>query len=97
MLYSEYENLITSLLQKPEEAPIVAKNILDNIKSDCELISSQTETIKNADKKIRDLQDTNIKLFIGQSSKVQPAEEPVELQGDEFIENYINNLMKEEN
>lgn len=94
MKYSEYEALVNEALLNVDKAPLNMKKILENLKADTTLIESQAATIAEKDTKIKDLQDTNIKLFLGQTKKVE--EEKEEKTGDEVEEDFIASLLKEE-
>lgn len=74
MKINDYKQLINKLVAKPEEAPAVAEDLLKNITDDCAVIDSLNSKVNEQQQKILDLQNTNIKLFLGQTSK--PAEEP---------------------
>lgn len=80
MKYEEYQNIINSIISSPEKAPETAKTLLDAIKQDTELIDSQNSKISEQDSKIKDLQDTNIKLFLSQTSK------PVEVKEEKTLD-----------
>lgn len=98
MIYDDYKNSITKLIENPESAPTLATELLEKLKSDCEIFDSQVEQLKKADQKIRDLQDTNIKLFINQTSPAKKEDfEDKELTGNEFLNLFIDNKLEEEN
>lgn len=68
MKYEEYESLINEGLQNSDKAPAIFKEVLENLKADTTTLLSQSETIIEQDTRIRDLQDTNMKLFLSQTS-----------------------------
>lgn len=84
MKYDEYETKVTSLISNPDAAPITAQEILSEIKSDTEKIASLESSIAEKDARIRDLQDTNMKLFLSQSAPIE--EEPEEKSADEILD-----------
>lgn len=84
MKYEDYEKKVTDLISNPEAAPITAQEILSEIKSDTENIASLEAGIAERDARIRDLQDTNMKLFLSQSSQVE--DEPEEKSADEILD-----------
>lgn len=61
MDYGSYEALIKDL--KCENADKLV-DLINNIKADCETTASLNEKIRTQDERIRDLQDTNAKLFL---------------------------------
>lgn len=78
MTKSEYTDLINKLVSKPDEAPTLANDLVSNITADLDTLEALKNKSDDQDKKIRDLQDTNIKLFLAQTNK--PDEQP---DGDE--------------
>lgn len=84
MKYEDYEKKVTDLISNPEAAPVTAQEILSEIKSDTENIASLEAGIAERDARIRDLQDTNMKLFLSQSSQID--DEPEEKSADEILD-----------
>lgn len=84
MKYEDYEKKVTDLISNPEAAPVTAQEILSEIKADTDNIASLEAGIAERDARIRDLQDTNVKLFLSQSSKVE--DEPEEKSADEILD-----------
>lgn len=83
MLYDDYEKRVTALVSNPDQAPITAQEILSEIKTDTEKIASLEASIAEKDARIRDLQDTNMRLFLSQSTPVE--DEPEEKSADEIL------------
>lgn len=80
MKKDEYKNLITEMVAKPEKAAETAQTLLSLVEDDAEVFDSLSEKVGQQESKIRDLQDTNTKLFLsitGQSPKEDP-EDPLE-------------------
>lgn len=95
MKYEEYEAIAKTLT--PENAPEVVKQLLIGIKADTTAFESMAQTNAEQDKKIRDLQDTNIKLFLSQTGKADddsPSDEELEEKEHEAVENEIDNILK---
>ena len=84
MKYEDYEKKVTDLISNPEAAPVTAQEILSELKADTENIASLEAGIAERDARIRDLQDTNMKLFLSQSSQIE--EEPEEKSADEILD-----------
>ena len=66
MLYDEYTKMISSMTA--ENFQTVATSLMQSIKEDCETRDALTERCNTQDNKIRDLQDTNAKLFLSITS-----------------------------
>lgn len=90
MKYEEYEALINDGLKNPDKAPAVFKEVLEALKADTTTLGTQSEKIIEQDARIRDLQDTNMKLFLSQTSS--RAEEKEDKTPDEEIDDFFNNL-----
>ena len=84
MTYDDYEKRVSALISNPDQAPITAQEILSEIKTDTEKIASLESSIAEKDARIRDLQDTNMKLFLSQSAPVE--DEPEEKSADEILD-----------
>lgn len=96
MNYTDYEKLIQDAVKNPESAPTILKDALDSLKADFEAFEVQANLVKEKDEKIRTLQDTNMRLFLGQTSTKNEVEVADELEGqalvDEFIRTHSINL-----
>ena len=96
MTYAEVEKRITECLQTPDAALVNIKPILDDLKSDYESMICLTEKVEKQDTRIRDLQDTNMKLFLAQTGQApKDEEEEDELQGAEAIDAFVAKLKEE--
>lgn len=73
MKYEDYEGIAQKLTA--ENAPEVLKTMLDAVKEDL----AERDTLKTVqaeqEAKIKDLQDTNIKLFLSQTGKAEQDED----------------------
>lgn len=99
MKYEDYENIAKTLTA--ENAPDVVKQMLENIKADTIEFESMAKANAEKDKKILDLQDTNIKLFLSSTSgkaddDSSKSEEELEEEMNIAVENEISNLLKGE-
>ena len=64
MTYEELKERITGLVSNPDTAANDAIGLLSDLEKDYETMSSLAEKSKTDDEKIRNLQDTNQKLFL---------------------------------
>ena len=97
MKYEDYEKIAKGLTT--ENAPDVVKQLLDNIKADTESIEALTKSNEEKEVKIRDLQDTNIKLFLSQTGKADDDakdEEALVEEEHKAVETEIDSLLKGE-
>lgn len=91
MTYQEYETALNGIVQNPDTAPTAVQSLLQEIKTDTDALANAMNVISERDARIRDLQDTNIKLFMSQSSI--PEEEPEE---EMSFEDLLKSKMEEE-
>lgn len=99
MKYEELEARLTKLLETPDTALAALPEFLKEVKADYEGIVSLTNKSSEQEKRIRDLQDTNMKLFLMQTSAPKTKgqlEEEDDLEGQDAIDAFVNNLSKEE-
>ena len=99
MKYEDYESRLTGVVTNPDSAPTAVQEILSELKSDTATMESMAAEIAGKDAKIRELQDTNTKLFLqvtGQDSSDDTSEDWSDLTGDEALEAFIK-AHKEEN
>lgn len=93
MKYEEYEAIAKQLTT--ENAPDIVKQMLDGIKEDTANIEVLMQSITDKDMKIRDLQDTNIKLFLSQTGKADDAPDAdAEEEMNKEVETAIDDLLK---
>lgn len=91
MTYEEYEAMKNNLTS--ENAPIVVGNILDAVKTDLAERDALRAEVEAKDKKIADLQDTNMKLFLNQTSDEGTGEEDEEEKFMSDVESEIEKML----
>lgn len=99
MTYAELETRLTKLLETPDTALAALPDLLKDVKTDYEGIASLTNKSSEQEKRIRDLQDTNMKLFLMQTSAPKTKgqlEEEDDLEGQDAIDAFVKNLSKED-
>ena len=89
MKYEDYEAMAQKLT--PENAPELFNTMLDAVKEDL----GERDALKNIqaeqEAKIKDLQDTNIKLFLSRTGKAEPEQEE-----EKTPDEVLDELFKEE-
>lgn len=81
MTKEEYKNFIDGMVKEPDKIAVSAKTLLDEINKDTEQLESLKTANAEYEKRVRDLQDTNIKLFLAQTggdSTQTEEEKPVD-------------------
>lgn len=98
MTYSEYEKMLSGVVENPDTGSAVIADVLKNLKTDFTNVSSMTAQANADAQKIRDLQDANIKLFmqITGARKDEAETPPEELTGDAVVDAFFKNLMQKE-
>lgn len=74
MTYTEYEKGLTDALSNPDTALTAIRPILDELKGDIENLDTLKGQVETQEARIRDLQDTNLKLFLSQTSAASQDE-----------------------
>ena len=99
MTYDEYVASTQGLTA--DNAPEILQNLLASVKEDLAerdaykaSIDELNSSIAEKDTKIRDLQDTNIKLFLQSAAKPSTSNltEEAELTGEDFITNKLKSV-----
>lgn len=94
MTYEEVSKKITGLVNSPDTAQADALDLLKELEADYTTMDTlRTRTTEDAER-IRTLQDTNARLFLGQTQKPGESEsvELDETDGEEFIDDFFNKL-----
>lgn len=92
MTYDEVKEKITGLISEPDKAAENAVGLLKDLETDYTTMASMAEKDKANEARIRELQDTNQKLFLSVTG--QPKEEPDENEKEPGVD--WDNLFKDE-
>lgn len=98
MTYDELKTKLTKILEQPDSALANVGPLLEEVKSDYEQIITLKEANEKNTTRIRDLQDTNMKLFLAQTGKVEDKnnEDDDDLEGPDAVDAFINKLNQED-
>ena len=100
MTYNEYVEAINKVLAEPDTALVNIQTVTDELKTDLETFATVTAENEKLNQRIRDLQDTNMKLFLqagGQAEQHDDDEEDEAAKIDEMsFDEYINYLKESE-
>lgn len=91
----KYLNLINQSIKEPEKSPSLMKDLIDIIEEDSKEYENLTKIKEDNQKKIRELQDVNMKLFLSQTNKQTEEPEEKEETQEEIIMNFIKELKGE--
>lgn len=92
MKYEEYKTIINDVIKSEKLDQLVT--VLDSIKEDLTTRDNYAKLNSEQETKIRELQDTNMKLFLAQTSASPVKEEPEEVTGEEAVTEFINKILK---
>lgn len=73
MTLDEYKGIVSEMTT--DNAPDIVQRLMDNIEQDLNAQAETSAELEKASKRIRELQDTNMKLFMRVGEK-GPAEQP---------------------
>lgn len=96
MTYEEYEKRINGALANPDTAPTEFVNILSDLKTDLTAKDTLETDKTELETRVRDLQDTNMKLYLsvtGTSDEDEEEDEPAE--GTDVVDELMHKLFKE--
>ena len=96
MTYEEYEKRINGALANPDTAPTEFVNILSELKTDLTAKDTLETEKTELETRVRDLQDTNMKLYLsvtGNSDGDEEEDEPAE--GTAVVDELMDKLFKE--
>nr|DAN07093.1 MAG TPA: Phi29 scaffolding protein [Caudoviricetes sp.] len=96
MTYEEYEKRINDALANADTAPTEFVNILSELKTDLTAKDTLETEKTELETRVRDLQDTNMKLYLsvtGTSDEDEEEDEPAE--GSAVVDELMEKLFKE--
>ena len=96
MTYEEYEKRINGALANADTAPTEFVNILSDLKTDLAAKEALETEKTELETRVRDLQDTNMKLYLsvtGNSDEDEEEDEPAE--GTAVVDELMDKLFKE--
>jgi len=95
MTFDEFKTKLTDIVSKPDTALASIGEFIDEVKIDYEALNSTTEALNKAETRIRDLQDTNQKLFLKQTGQVEPEEDEEKDVDDMSLEEFLAKCEKD--
>ena len=89
---NKYLELINKSIKSPEEAPSIMNELISIVEEDYNEYETMKSNVEEANNKIRSLQDTNMKLFLSQTTQKEEEQEEKELTPDEVVEDFIKTI-----
>lgn len=94
MTFDEYKTGFDKILASPDTAMVEIAPLLESLKADLDTLESVQGEVETLNGRIRDLQDTNIKLFLSQGGQIHDDVEEVD-EDTKAVEDFFNELGKE--
>lgn len=96
MKYEEYEQKINEVLSNPDTALANIAPIMGAIKEDTTALEAAAKENESLNARIKDLQETNIKLYLAQTGEPAPDDVPDEpKEGMEAADEFLSEVFKE--
>ena len=98
MTYEEYETRINSALANADTAPTEFVNILSELRTDLTAKDTLETEKTELETRVRDLQDTNMKLYLsvtGSSDEDEDEEEDEAAEGTAVVDELMHEIFKE--
>ena len=89
---TKYSELINKAVTNKDDQEILFKELLDLVSTDEIEYNNLKTQVSEQSEKIRNLQDTNMKLFLSQTSEIQDETEDEELEGDEAVLEFMRKI-----
>lgn len=98
MTFEEYDAKIKDVLTNPDTAQANIMGVMESLKGDLETATSLAAENEKLKDRIRDLQDTNAKLFLGTTSKSSESasDDADDLTGADALNHFVDTIMKGE-
>lgn len=100
MKFEEVKAKLTEVCKEPDSALVNITPVLEEIAKDYAAMESFKELNAKQEAKIRNLQDTNMKLFLAQTGQKEEDKEGEgeddELVGQEATDAFVNKLLEQE-
>lgn len=100
MTLDDYKTIINGIVENPDTAPTASISLLENIAEDLAAFESLKNASDEKDVKIKDLQDTNIKLYLSQTKKEETKPEPEDetegLEGSDLLKYYAKKIYEKD-
>ena len=92
MIKNDYLELINKSIKSPEEAPSLMKELISIVEKDYAEYETIKKCVEDSNNKIRSLQDTNMKLFLSQTTQKEEEQEEKEMTPDEVVNDFIKTI-----
>ncbi len=94
MKFDEYKAGFDKILASPDTAMVEIAPLLESLKTDLDTLESVQGEVETLNGRIRDLQDTNIKLFLSQGGKGNDDKDEVN-ENDAIVDEFFDGLCEE--
>lgn len=95
MKIDEFEKRFNAIIENPDTGIADAGAFLDDVRADYTGAETAVQKIEELEAKIKELQESNIKLYLAQTSTAPEEDDIDEDDGEAFIDNVFSELLKE--
>lgn len=95
MTKEEYTTLINNIVKNPDQSAVTAKDLLKGIEEDLAQIDTLKQANTDYEKKVRNLQDVNMQLFLAQTNQAPKQEEEKEVTLEDFASKLVSKEREE--
>lgn len=97
MKIEDFEKRFNELLSNPDKGIAEAPDFLAEVRGDYETATSLGEKVAELESRVKDLQESNIKLYLATTGEAEDeADEVTEDDGEAYIDEVFNELMNDE-
>lgn len=94
MTKQELKEQLAKIVSNPDTMLADMGKLAEAIEADYDILESMRNQVDQYEVRIRNLQDTNAKLFLAQTGMVEDKEEEPELEGQDAIDAFFDELNK---
>ena len=96
MKIEDFESRFNNIIQNPDTGLADAPEFLSEVRGDYESANALADKVKELETRVKDLQESNIKLYLAQTGSAPEETDAVdENDGDEYVNSVFENLVKE--
>lgn len=97
MKIEDFEKRFNNIISNPDKGVSEAPDFLAEVRGDYESAVALGEKVQELEARVKDLQESNIKLYLATTGEVEDeADEVTEDDGEEFIDEVFNSLVEDE-
>lgn len=97
MKIEDFKTRFNSIVSNPDTGIADASDFLTEVEADYTNATNLAEKVQELEARVKDLQETNIKLYLAQTGAGEEEnDDPDETDGEAYIDNFFNKLVESE-